>query len=159
MVYGCAVDDLLDTADYEHTPSADRLVLDKTAQDEVRQLARGASPLLARDSRTQPANRSSAPAQRSVRGQIVPGRLTSDQAARGGRPGAVPEPDALAVLDISDVCDSLTAQPGEAQVMDEPTRLRLREMPGAQLEELAEHLADQWHALVKTDNCWALGML
>lgn len=32
-VYGCTVHDLLDAADYEHVPAADRLILDKAAPD------------------------------------------------------------------------------------------------------------------------------
>lgn len=49
---------------------------------------------------------------------------------------------------------SMSAGRAESDVtaLDEVTRLRLHELSGAQLNELAEHLADQWHALVKTDN-------
>jgi len=36
--------------------------------------------------------------------------------------------------------------------LDEATRLRLHALSGAQIDELAAHLAGQWHALVKTDN-------
>ncbi len=36
--------------------------------------------------------------------------------------------------------------------LDAANRLRLEGLSGAHLGELAEHLADQWHALVKTDN-------
>lgn len=39
-----------------------------------------------------------------------------------------------------------------SSALDEVTRVRLSVMSGAQLDELAGHLAGQWHALVKTDN-------
>jgi hypothetical protein len=41
---------------------------------------------------------------------------------------------------------------GDVMALDEVTRLRLHELPGTQLEALAGHFDDQWHALVKTDN-------
>ncbi len=42
-VYGCAVQDLLDAADYEHMPAADRLILDKTTPSDVRRSAESAA--------------------------------------------------------------------------------------------------------------------
>jgi transcriptional regulator with XRE-family HTH domain len=56
---------------------------------------------------------------------------------------------ALAVLSVTAPPGSL---PGDAQPLDEAARLRLGELSGAQLDELADHLAGQWHALVKADN-------
>jgi hypothetical protein len=38
-IYECAVHDLLDVADYEHMPPADRLIIDKTAPSDGRQLS------------------------------------------------------------------------------------------------------------------------
>ncbi len=128
VVYGCAVRELLDAADYEHMPSGDRLVLDRTAQDDVRQSAGAGVTKRVGISRAQPSNQPYAPARFGVRDETVPASLPGDLAA------------------------SLTPGLGEAQGLDERTRLRLRELPGAQLEELAEHLDSQWHALVKTDN-------
>ena len=43
-VYGCAVHDLLDLADYEHMPAADRLIIDKTAPSDGRQAKLSAAP-------------------------------------------------------------------------------------------------------------------
>jgi hypothetical protein len=37
-VYGCAVDDLLDSADYKHMPASDRLVLDAVTRNQARPL-------------------------------------------------------------------------------------------------------------------------
>jgi len=51
-VYGCTVHDLLDAADYEHIPAADRLILDKTApSDERRPAGAVASSTAARPAR------------------------------------------------------------------------------------------------------------
>lgn len=42
-VYGCTVHDLLDAADYEHMPPADRLILDKTTPSDPRRSAGSAA--------------------------------------------------------------------------------------------------------------------
>jgi len=62
------------------------------------------------------------------------------------------------VLDASGALAVLAVGPGVGVAdpaggeLDAAARLRLEGLSAAQLDELAEHLAGQWHALVKTDN-------
>jgi transcriptional regulator with XRE-family HTH domain len=62
------------------------------------------------------------------------------------------------VLDAGGTLVALAAGLFSAQAQDESegldgaTRLRVHALSGVQLDELASHLSDQWHGLVKTDN-------
>lgn len=153
VVYGCTAHDLLDGSDYEHMRPADLLVLDKATDSNV-QLTAGGAAMWPGISRAQPAAQSFARGRFGVPEASRPGDLAASVSNPRGRwrPAASLERDTWQVLDVSDVCDSRIPRLGDVQNLDERTLLRLRELPGSELEELYGHLADQWHALVKTDN-------
>src|SRR5260370_6689865 len=89
--YGLTVHDLLDAADYEHMPAADRLILDQTTPSDGRRSAEGAVTPAAGRSRRHPSTRSSSPATSRANEKTLPpghpGELTpSPRTPHGPRP-------------------------------------------------------------------------
>ena len=129
-VYGCAVQDLLDAADYEHMPAADRLILDKTTPSDVRRSAESAATQAAGLSRRQPSTQSSSPATFRVNEETIaaglPGELApSRQAAPGQRhPATIPPWETFAALDTLDISDPLSLELGDDQEIEDPVRRR-----------------------------------
>jgi hypothetical protein len=112
-VYGCTVHDLLDAADYEHMPAADRLILDKTAPSDGRRSADAvASSTAARPTR-QLSAQPTPPAMTSTDAQTIaflPGEPGSE---RGRESAAAAGPVLAAMLGQSDP-GLRTAQPSGA---------------------------------------------
>ena len=129
-VYGCTVQDLLDAADYEHMPAADRLILDKTTPSDVRRSAESAATQAAGLSRRQPSTQSSSPATSRVNEETIaaglPGELApSRQAAPGQRhPATIPPWETFAALDTLDISDPLSLELGDNQEIEDPVRRR-----------------------------------
>jgi len=128
-VYGCTVHDLLDAADYEHMPAADRLILDKTTPSDGRRSAEGAVTPAAGRSRRQPSTRSSSPATSRVNEKTMPagqpGELApSRRAAPGQRPPAIRRWDVFPTLEALHVPDPLSPELGDDQEIEDPVRRR-----------------------------------
>ena len=129
-VYGCAVQDLLDVADYEHMSAADRLILDKTAPGDVRRSAESAATPAAGLSRRQPGTRSSSPATSRVNEETMPAGLPGElapsrQAAPGQRhSAAIPPWDAFPALEALHGSDPLSLELGDDQEIEDPVRRR-----------------------------------
>jgi len=128
-VYGCTVQDLLDAADYEHMPAADRLILDKTTPGDVRRSAESAATQAGGIPRRQPSTQSSSPVMSRVNEEMpagVPGELApSRQAAPGQRhPAAIPPWDVFPALEALHVSDPLSLELGDDQEIEDPVRRR-----------------------------------
>ncbi len=104
-VYGCAVQDLLDVADYERMPATDRLVLDKTSRGDERQSAQDAAKSATGVSERRPGSQSSPSAISGVSEEMMlaglPGRPALSNAAWPGQQSspAAPGLDHFPALD------------------------------------------------------------
>jgi hypothetical protein len=129
-VYGCTVHDLLDAADYEHMPAADRLILDKTTPTDGRRSAEGAVTPAAGHSRRQSSTRSSSPATSRVNEETMPaclpGELAPSRRAAPGQqsPAAIRRRDAFPALEALHVSDPLSLELGDDQEIEDPMRRR-----------------------------------
>jgi len=92
-VYGCTVHDLLDVADYEHMPPADRLVVGKSPSHD-RQLAAAAGSAKAQQTKTAPRLMHLTPAANHPLGSSEPAASTANTSELrrlpGGDPGSRP---------------------------------------------------------------------
>lgn len=117
-VYGCALHDLLDAADYEHIPAADRLILDKTAHADGWQPAESAVTPAAGVSQRRPGTPSSSPAMSGVFEEMAPAGLPGELSPSiSGR-------DAFPVLEALEVIDLLAPGLGHDQEAEDPVRRR-----------------------------------
>ncbi len=137
VVYGATVHDLLDVADYEHLPAADRLILDKTTHTAHSRLA---APSAALVGGAQP-SAGAAPARNGRASQLSLTAARDAPAAGTAVPVNVPPPLAplaalaAALLAVPRVTDR--AQP--RRLSDQATQLwRLRQQ--ARYRKIADHL-------------------
>ena len=130
-VYRCAVHDLLDAADYEHMPTADWLILDKTAHVDVWQLAGDAVTAAAGASKRRPGTLPSSPAMFRVLEEEMalagpPGELDPPHPASPGlwHPAATAGRDNFPAVEALQVIDLLTPGLGDDQETEDPVRRR-----------------------------------
>jgi hypothetical protein len=129
-VYGCAAQDLLDAADYEHMSAADRLVLDKTTPSDARRSAESAATQAAGLSRRQPGTQPSSPATSGFDEETLPAGLPGELAPyRQAPPGqrrsaAIPPWETFAAPDALHISDPLSLDLGDDHEIDDPVRRR-----------------------------------